>query len=114
MYVTLDSQLTTALVATFPSLCFLVQSATIAKVREHIGISLVLICSVIGELLSEVVGQVGHGLVMPWFELCVLRLVFLDSSLQSPGQEKHFGILFIPLCVVVHEIQLSVQTCPKR
>ena len=43
-----------------------------------------------------------------------LERVFLDSSLQSPGQEKHFGILFIPLRVVVHEIQFSVQTCPKR
>ena len=51
---------------------------------------------------------------MAWFELCVLRMVFLDSSLQSPGQEKHFGILFIPFRVVVSEIQLYVQTCPKR
>ena len=47
---------------------------------------------------------------MAWFESYVLRLVFLDSSLQSPGQEKHFGILFIPLRVVVREIQLSVET----
>ena len=47
---------------------------------------------------------------MTWFELYVLRLVFLDSSLQSPGQEKHFGILFIPLRVIVREIQLSVET----
>ena len=53
---------------------------------------------VIGELL-EVGGRVGHGLVLAWFESYVLRLVFLDSSLQSPGQEKHFGILFIPLRV---------------
>ena len=30
----LDGQLTTALVATVPSLCFLVQSTAIAKVRE--------------------------------------------------------------------------------
>ena len=37
----------------------------------------------------------------------MLRLVFFDSSLRSPGQEKHFSILFIPLCVVAHEIQLS-------
>ena len=43
-----------------------------------------------------------------------LERVFLDSSLQSPGQEKHFSILFIPLRVVVREIQFSVQTCPKR
>ena len=53
--------------------------------------------------LSEVCGRVGHGLVLAWFESYVLRLVFLDSSLQSPGQEKHFGILFIPLRVVVRE-----------
>ena len=86
------------------------QSTTIAKVRE----TFVLIRSVIGEFLSEVVGQVSHGLVLDWFKSCVLRLVFLDSSLQSPGQEKHFGILFIPLRVVVRQIQLSVQTCPKR
>ena len=56
----------------------------------------------IGEL-SEVGGRVGHGLVLAWFESYALRLVFLDSSLQSPGQEKHFGILFIPLRVVVRE-----------
>ena len=37
----------------------------------------------------------------------MLRLVFLDSSLQSPGQEKEFGILFILLRVIVREIQLS-------
>ena len=47
---------------------------------------------------------------MAWFESYVLRLVFLDSSLELPGQEKHFGILFIPLRVVVCEIQLSVET----
>ena len=46
---------------------------------------------------------------MAWFESCVLRLVFLDSSLQLPGEEKHFGILFIPLRVVVREIQLYVK-----
>ena len=62
---------------------------------------------VIGELLSEVGVRVGHGLVLVWFESYVLRLVFLDSSLQSPGQEN---FLFIPLRVVVHEIQLSVET----
>ena len=61
----------------------------------------------IGELLSEVGGRVGHGLVLAWFELYVLHLVFLDSSLESPGQEKHFGI---PLRVVLREIQLSVET----
>ena len=100
-------QLTTALV---PSPCFLRQSSTVAKVRETFCVSFVLIRFVIGELLSEVGGQVGgrvgHGLVLAWFESYVLRLVFLDSSLQSPGQEKHFGILFIPLCVVVREIHL--------
>ena len=41
------------------------------------------------------------------------HVVFLNCSLQLPGQEKHFGILFIPHHIVVHEIQLSVQTCPK-
>ena len=54
----------------------------------------------IGELLSEVGSRVSHGLVLPWFESYVLRLVFLDSSL---GQEKHFGILFIPLRIVVRD-----------
>ena len=68
----------------------------------------------IGKLLLEVDGWVGHGLVLAWLESCVLRLVFLDTALQSPGQEKHFAILFIPLCVVVREIQLSVQTWSKR
>ena len=90
-------QLTTALV---PSPCFLRQSPRLENV------SFVLIRFVIGELLSEVGGRVGHGLVLAWFESYVLRLVFLDSSLQSPGQEKHFGIIFIPLCVVVSEIHL--------
>ena len=61
----------------------------------------------IGELLSEVGGR---GLVLAWFESYVPRLVFLDSSLKSPGQEKDIGILFIPLRVLVHEIQLSVET----
>ena len=64
----------------------------------------------IGELLSEVGGRVGHGLVLAWFKLYVLHSVSLDSSLQSPGQEKHFGILFIPLCIVAREIQLSIET----
>ena len=99
-----------ALVPTVPSPCFLRQSSTVAKVRETFCVSFVLIRFVIGELLSEVGGRVGrrvgHGLVLAWFESYVLRLVFLDSSLQSPGQEKHFGILFIPLRVVVCEIHL--------
>ena len=95
-------QLTTVLV---PSPCFLRQSSTVAKVRETFCVSFVLIRFVIGKL-SEVGGRVGHGLVLVWFESYVLRLVFLDSSLQSPGQEKHFGILFIPLRVVVREIHV--------
>ena len=52
-------------------------------------------------------GQVSHGLVLACFKSCVLQLVFLDSSLLSPGQEKHFGISFITLSVVVREMQLS-------
>ena len=103
-------QLTTALVPTVSSPCFLQQSSTVAKVRETFCLSFVLICFVIGKLLSEVGGRVSHGLVLAWFESYVLRLVFLDSSLQSPGQEKDFGILFIPLRVIVPEKQLSVET----
>ena len=38
----------------------------------------------------------------------VQSVLFYTS--QSLGQEKHFGILFIPLCIMVHKIQLSVQT----
>ena len=98
-------QLTTAMVPTVPSPCFLRQSSTVAKVRETFCVSFVLICFVIGELLSEV----GHGLVLTWFESYVLRLVFLDS-LQSPGQEKHFAILFTSFRDVVREIELSVYT----
>ena len=64
----------------------------------------------IGELLSEDNSPVGHGLVLAWFESYVLHLVSLDSSLELPGQEKHFGILFIVLRVVVREIQFSVET----
>ena len=92
-------QLTTALVPTVPSPCFLRQSSTVAKVRETFCVSFVLIRFVIGELLSEVGGRVG--LVLAWFESYV---VFLDNSLQSPGQDKHIGILFVPLRVVVREI----------
>ena len=80
------------------------------RLEKHFGVSFVLIHFMIGELLSEVGGRVGHGLVLAWFKSYVLHLVFLDSSLESPGQEKHFGILFIPLRVVVHEIRLSVET----
>ena len=104
-------QLTTALVPTVPSPCFLRQSSTVAKVRETFCVSFVLTRFVIGELLSEVGGRVGHGLVLAWFESYVLRL---DSSLQSPGQEKHFAILFTSFRDVVREIQLSVYTWWKR
>ena len=76
----LDSQLTTALVPTAPSLCFLVPSATITKVRETYFV----IRFVISELLSEVV---GHGLVLAWFESCVLCLVLLDTVLYN-SQDK--------------------------
>ena len=44
-----------------------------------------------------------------WFDpgLVWLHLVFLDNR-----QDKiNTGILFIPLRVVVHELQLFVQTC---
>ena len=101
-------QLTTALVPTVPSPCFLRQSATVTKVRETF---LCLVCPYpLHDRRVVVEGQVDHGLVLAWFEADVLCLVFLDSSLHSPGQEKHFGILFIPLRVVVREIQLSVET----
>ena len=40
--------------------------------------------------------MLGPGLVRV---VCALPGLF-RSSLQSPGQEKHFGILFFPLCVV--------------
>ena len=103
----LDGQLISALVPTVSSPCFLVQSATNV---EHFGVSFVLIHFVISELLPKVISRVGHGLVLAWFKSCVLHLVFLDSSLQSPGQEKHFSVSFIPLRFVVREIQLSVQT----
>ena len=63
-----------------------------SRLEKHFGVSFVLIRFVIGELLSEVGGRVGHGLVLAWFESYVLCLVFLDSSLESPGQEKHCGI----------------------
>ena len=61
------------------------------RLEKRFCASFVLIRFVIGKLLSEVGGWDGHGLVLAWFESYVLRLVFLDNSLQSPGQEKHFG-----------------------
>ena len=81
-------------------------SSTVAKVRETFCVSFVLIRFVIGELLSEVGGRVGHGLVLAWFESYVLRLVFLDSSLQLPGQEKgmwsfHLDVYMVCVCVCV-------------
>ena len=95
-------QLTTALVPTVPSPCFLRQSTALQSPRleKHFCFSFVLIRFVIGELLSEVSSRVGHGLVLVWFESYVLRLVFLDGSLESPGQEKRLGILFIPFRVI--------------
>ena len=104
----IDSQLTSALVPTVPSPCFIRQSTTIAKTFSCV------ICPYMLRDWLVVVGGRRHGLVLTWFESCVLRLVFLDSYLQSPGQEKHFGILFTPFRNVVHEIQLSVQTWWKR
>ena len=62
----------------------------------------------IGELLSEVGGRVGHGVVLAWFESYVLRLVFLDSSLQSLGQEKHFGVSFVLIRFVIGELLSEV------
>ena len=97
-------QLTTALVPTVPSPASFDSPLQLPRLEKHFCVLFVLIGFVIGELLSEVGDQVGHGLVMAWFESHVLRLVFLDSSLQLPGQEKHFGIFFIPLRVVVREI----------
>ena len=97
-------QLTTALVPTVPSPCFPRQSATITKVRET---SLCLICLYPLRDQLVVVGSRWLGrpwLGAAWFESYMLRSVSLDSSLQSPGQEKHFGILFIPLRIVVREI----------
>ena len=38
----------------------------------------------------------------------MLRLILFESSLQSSGQE--FGIFFIPLRVIVREVQMSVET----
>ena len=91
------SQFTTALVPTVSLLAsFDNPLYTIAKVRETFWLSFVLIHSMIGKLLSEVDGRVGHGLDLSRFESCVLCLVFLDSFLQSTGQEKHFWYLIYP------------------
>ena len=101
-------QLTTALVHLLASFDSPLQSP---RLEKHFVSRL---SFVIGKLLSEVGGRVGHGLVLAWFESHVLRLVFLYSSLQSPGQEKHFAILFTSFRDVVCEIQLSVYTWWKR
>ena len=58
------------------------------RLYKHFSVSFVLIRFVIGELLLEVGDRVGHGLVLAWFESCVLRLVFLESSLQSPDKRN--------------------------
>ena len=54
---------------------------------------------------------------MAWFWLgssqFVLHLVLIDTSLQSLGQEKQFGIVFILVHFVICGLQLSVQTCSK-
>ena len=55
----------------------------------------------IGELFS---GRVGHSLVLAWFESYVLRSVSLDSSLQLPGQRKHFGTFSVHVRLMVFEL----------
>ena len=60
-------QLTTALVPTVPSPCFLRQSSTVAKVRVTFCVSFVLILFVIGKLLSE--SAVGSAMAWSWFGL---------------------------------------------
>ena len=61
----------------------------VPRLEKHFCVSFVHIrfvigelLSEVGELLSEVGGRVGHGLVLAWFESYVLRLAFLNSSLQ--------------------------------
>ena len=82
----------------FAELCHLitVQGKALVPLFNHLKLQL--------DSLLEVGGRVDHGLFLAWFESYVLRLAFLD------GQEKHFGILFIPLRIIVREIQLSVET----
>ena len=70
-------QLTTALVPTVPSPCFLRQSATVAKVRETFWC---LVCPYPLRDRRVVGGWVGHGLVMAWFESYVLRLEFFTIA----------------------------------
>ena len=59
------------------------------RLEKRFCVSFVLIHFKIGELLSKVG---GHALILAWFDSSLLCLVFLDSSLQSPGQEKHFPL----------------------
>ena len=76
-------QLTTALVPTVPSP---VQSTTIAKVREKFWHH---ICPYL--LCDRRVVVRGRQLGQPWLGPGLVRVVpgLLDSSLQSPGHEKH-------------------------
>ena len=46
------------------------------RLEKHFGVSFVLIRFVIGKLLSEVGGWVGHGLVLAWFWLGSSRMCF--------------------------------------
>ena len=71
-------QLTTALVPTVPSPCFLRQSSTVAKVRETFCVSFVLIRFVIGELFSEVGGRM---LGRPWLGPGLVCVVCASLSL---------------------------------
>ena len=103
-------QLTTALVPTVPSPCFLRQSATVTKVRD---VSFYLIRFVIGELLSEVGGRVSHGLVMAWFESYVLRLVFLQPPLLSRERET-FWYLFCQCTPYGSRISLTGEEEERR
>ena len=65
----------------------------------------------IGELLSEVGGLVGHGLVLAWFELqCICASLSLFRQFFTISRTReHFCILFIPLHIVVLEIQFFVE-----
>ena len=88
-------QLTTALVPTVPSPCFLRQSSTVAKVRETFCVSFVLICFVIGELLSEVGGRVGHGLVLAWFESYVTLSLFRQFFTIARTRETLCHLIYL-------------------
>ena len=85
-------QLTTALVPTVPSPCFLRQSSTVAKVRETF---LCLVCPYPFRDRRVVVGgRQCHGLVLVWFESSVLRLVYLDRGVRhSRNLVRFYGNL---------------------